>query len=91
MELQSILTDSVGLAAFAGVVWYQLRDIGRRLSELSEAVVRMEERGVRLQRPTPSPVLVRADTQPLGVPILIRTDTPALGVPVPPLDSGVEG
>lgn len=56
MDLQQ-LVDTAGLAGFSGLVFWKLTEIAKALVHLSDAFIKMEERGYYIKHP--GPTLVR--------------------------------
>ena len=52
MEVMEII-NAGGLAGFAAIVFWRLTEIAKSVNAMSDSFIRMEERGYRLQRPTP--------------------------------------
>jgi hypothetical protein len=53
-EIFSALSNLGGMGLFSWVVYAKLRDMADAFKGLSDAIIKMEERGVRLARPTSS-------------------------------------
>ena len=57
------LVNGGGLLAFVVITYKKLDAIVKSLEVMSTAIAKMEERGTRLQRPTPRPYYARPPTE----------------------------